>query len=100
VDDPGEPVLGYFSISAKSSRRIFIKDEFAGIIDPYRNCITDTVYGDGNIKNLDISVWVLIDILAGGFGSPRMRVLTDTKGCADCTVRGTNKKPDFWIDEK
>jgi hypothetical protein len=100
VDDPGEPVLGYFSISAKSSRRIFIKDEFAGIIDPYRNCITDTVYGDGNIKNLDISVWVLIDILAGGFGSPRMRVLTDTKGCADCTVRGTNKKPDFWIDLK
>jgi hypothetical protein len=100
IDNPGEPVLGYFSVSAKSSRRIFIKDEFAGIIDPYRNCITDTVYGDGNIKNLDISVWVLIDILAGGFGSPRMRVLTDTKGCADCTVRGTNKKPDFWIDEK
>jgi len=100
IDDPGEPILGYFSVSAKSSKRIFIKDAFEGIIDPYKNCITDTVYGDGNIKNLDISVWILIDQLPGGFGSPRMRVLTDTKGCADCTVRGTNKKPDFWIDEK
>ena len=60
IDDPGEPVLGYFSVSAKSSKRIFIKDAFEGIIDPYKNCITDTVCGDGNIQGLDISVWILI----------------------------------------
>lgn len=100
VDDPGEPVLGYFSVSAKSSKRIFIKDAFEGIVNQYSNCVTDTVWGDGNIQGLDISVWILNDMPPGGFGSPRMRVLTDTKGCADCTVRGTNKKPDFWIDIK
>ena len=35
IDDPNEKVLGYFSVSASSSKRIFIKDHFAGIFTPY-----------------------------------------------------------------
>ena len=101
IDNPGERVLGYFSVSARSSKRIFIKDNFSGIINLYPDCPTDTVYGDVEIWGLDESVWVLSDNPPGswGFGSPRVRILTDKKGCADCTVRGTNVKPEFWIDD-
>jgi hypothetical protein len=101
IENPGERVLGYFSVSAKSSKRIFIKDKFSGIIDMYSDCITGTFYGDSEIPGLYTSVWVLADYPPGyyGFGSPRYRILTDNKGCADCTVRGTNVKPDFWVGD-
>jgi len=101
VENPGEDVLGYFSVSAKSSKRIFIQDDFGGIIDQYPDCPIDTVYGEVEIWGLDESVWVLSDNPPGswGFGSPRVRILTDKKGCADCTVRGTNVKPEFWIGD-
>ena len=35
LDDPNEKVLGYFSVSANSSKRIFIKDNFSGLFTPY-----------------------------------------------------------------
>ncbi len=98
IDNPGEKVLGYFSVSARSSKRIFIKDNFSGIVNLYPDCPIDTVYGDVEIWGLDVSVWVLSDN-PPSFGSPRRRILTDKRGCADCTVRGTNVKPEFWIGD-
>jgi len=97
IDDPNEKVLGYFSVSAVSSKRIFIKDRFTGIIDLYNACIADTVFGGGPIPNLNLYVWVIID---HPLPPPSYRVLTRTKGCYDCTVRGTNIKPIFWKDDK
>jgi hypothetical protein len=99
IDNPEEKVLGYFSVSAKSSKRIFIKDNFSGIIDQYADCISDTVLGEAEIPGLNVSVWTLIDI-AAATPNPRFRVFTEDKGCADCTVRGSNKEPDFWEDDK
>lgn len=98
MENPDEKVLGYFSVSAKTSKRLFIEDNFEGIIDRYDNCITDTIYGDYDPPELYISLWTLIDHPASFMG-PRTRVLSDDKGCADCTVRGTTEKPDFWIGE-
>jgi hypothetical protein len=101
IDHPAEKVLGYFSVSAISSKRIFIKDKFEGIIDQYANCATDTLRGGpDSIPGLGISVWTLWDIPGGSFGHPRLRIFTETRGCADCTVRGTDVKPDFWIYDK
>ena len=101
VENPGEDVLGYFSVSAKSSKRIFIQDDFGGIIDQYPDCPIDTVYGEVEIWGLDVSVWVLADYPPGswGFGSPRIRILTDKRGCADCTTRGTTNKPPYWTGD-
>jgi hypothetical protein len=98
VENLSEKVLGYFGVSAKTSKRIFIQDDFGGIIDQYPDCPTDTVYGDVEIWGLDVSVWVLSDN-PPSFGSPRRRILTDKKGCADCTVRGTIQKPPYWIGD-
>ena len=99
VDDPNQKVLGYFSVSASSSRRIFIKDRFAGVLTPYTDqvCIADTIYGNGPIAYLNTSVWVII---SHPLPPPTYRVTTRTKGCYDCTVRGTNIQPDFWQVDK
>jgi|ERR1035437_238486 hypothetical protein len=95
IEDPTEKVLGYFSVSAKSSKRLFIKDNFEGIIYRYGDCPTDTIpYVDP--PGLGITVWILDD---EPNYTPPFRILTDKKGCADCTVRGSNVKPDFWEDK-
>lgn len=94
---PNEMVLGYFSVSATTSKRIFIKDNFKGLSNYYSAdaCIADTIHGGGSIQGLNTSVWILIDNFM-----PPYRVITYSKGCYDCTLRGTNIKPEFWIDGK
>lgn len=94
--DPNEMVLGYFSVSATTSKRIYIKDNFKGLFNYYSAdaCIADTIFGGGNIQGLNTSVWVLVD----NFMPPYL-VITYSKGCYDCTLRGTNIKPDFWNDK-
>jgi hypothetical protein len=97
VENPNEKILGYFSVSAKSSKRIFIKDNFAGIIDPYAGCVTDTVYSD-NIPGLNESAWIL---LTHGCSMPCITFyeITTHRECTDCTFRGTTSKPLFWTDD-
>jgi hypothetical protein len=103
IDDPGETVLGYFSASAVSWKRIFIKDIFSWLPNPYWYCPTDTVWGEDPIKRLNDTVWVLEDHplpdLYNGDDYIRWRVTTIYKECADCTTRGTIIKPPFWDQE-
>jgi hypothetical protein len=99
IENPSEKVLGYFSVSAKTSKRIFIDNNFTGIIDRYNKCISDSLWGDTDPPDLGISKWTLIDHPAT-WGTPRFRIFTIDKGCADCTVRGSNVRPDFWKDAK
>lgn len=98
IENPTEKVLGYFSVSAKSSKRIFIKDNFAGIIDHYNKCVTDTV-STTNFPGLNINSWIIIAHLCSIPCVPFFEITTH-KECADCTLRGTNIKPDFWNDDK
>ena len=102
TDDKSLPVLGYFSVSGESSRRIFIKDHFSGLYNPYRQCIKDTVQGYPNegypIPGLGLYVWIILDHSFPNH--PAYVVLTDDYGCYDCTFRGTTFKPDFWDDDK
>lgn len=81
LNDPNEKALGYFSVSANSSKRIFIKDRFAGVVTPYTDdaCI--------------IKEWIII-------GNTLVLVKTFVKDCIDCTIRGTNIAPDFWREDK
>jgi hypothetical protein len=96
-DDPTEKVLGYFSVSASTTKRLFIKDNFSGLIDLYKDCAQDTVFNGRPIANLNSTVWVIID---HPMPPPSYKIITYSKGCADCTARGTKIKPDFWIDGK
>jgi hypothetical protein len=96
-DNADLKVLGYFSVSSAKSKRIFVKDNFRGLANPYSYdaCIADTVWNNAYIPNLNISVWVLIE-----HSMPDYKVITYTKGCADCTTRGTLLEPAFWHDGK
>lgn len=98
LENPTEKVLGYFSVSAKASKRIFIKDNFHGIIDRYNKCITDTVYTP-DFPGVDVTAWILFSHL---LSIPQVSFyeITTNHGCADCTLRGTTVKPDFWTDDK
>ena len=101
LDDQSVKVLGYFSVSAKSSKRIFIKDKFEGIIDRYADCVTDTLPTDypPSIDGINVRVWALL-VNKSSFTSPGYTIITDRKGCADCTDRGTTTEPDFWKENK
>ncbi len=99
VEDAGQKVLGYFSVSAKSSRRVFIADGFEGLPDLYAHCATDTVPIDATVDGLGINVWVII-VKAPPVPEPHYIVLTESKQCADCTMRGTNIRPYFWDDDQ
>ncbi len=97
IEDPNEKVLGYFSVSASSSKRTFIKNYFRGLAKMYPDdvCISDTIYGSDPIPFLNSSVWIL-----ESSSRPPYSVITSKKGCADCTVRGTTVIPEFWIEGK
>jgi len=100
IENPNETVLGYFSVSAISSKRIFIKDHFSGLIDRYIDCNHDTIFqGERNTYPAG-SWWVIIDYIDPLYPRLSYKVITLDKGCADCTVRGTNTAPDFWIEGK
>jgi hypothetical protein len=98
IEESDKKVLGYFSVSAVSSKRKFIKDKFAGFDAQYMDCITDSIRGSGDIPGLNSTVWVLIE--RPDKSGTLVRYLTTKKGCADCTTRGTTVKPVFWDDEK
>ena len=97
IDDPGEQVLGYFSVSAKTSKRIFIEDNFAGLPNLYLKCATDTVFNNDTIPGLNQYIWV---IMTFDYAMPPYKILTTYETCADCTVRGTKTKPVWWRDDK
>lgn len=99
TDNPAQSVLGYFSVSAKSSRRLFVTGNFSGWQTPYTDnvCVADTVYNNAFIPNLNVDKWIIV---VHQLPPPSYVVYTFNKGCADCTVRGTNIKPDFWDDSK
>ncbi len=98
IENPEKVVLGYFSVSAKSSKRIFIKDNFEGIINPYANCVTDTIGTDKPV-GLNETVWILVYHKCSIPCSSTFEITTHRE-CADCTTRGTTIKPDFWTDDK
>jgi hypothetical protein len=97
IEKPAENVLGYFSVSAVKSKRIFIKDYFPGMPDLYTDCENAITGLNDSIPELNSRVWVIIKIT---YPPPGYKVLTYSKGCADCTTRGSTAKPDFWIDSK
>ena len=99
VNNADEKVLGYFSVSASSSKRVFVKGNFSGLYNPYTPdiCVADTIYNNADIQHLNSYVWI---IATHTIPPPPYVVTTYNKGCADCTVRGTNIEPDYWEEAK
>ncbi|MBN2666978.1 MAG: DUF4249 domain-containing protein, partial [Bacteroidales bacterium] len=93
--DPDETVLGYFSVSAVSEKRLFIKDHFFGLPHFFTYCATDTLGGALPSTGFETDYWVIEDY---SDEIPPFWIITTYKECADCTIRGTSEMPPFWRD--
>lgn len=96
VTNPDELVLGYFSVSAITQKRLFVVDEFLGLPGFVTYCATDTIYGVLPQEGLNTTYWVIEDYANE---IPPTWVITTFRECADCTTEGSTIKPPFWDDE-
>jgi hypothetical protein len=123
VTNPAEPVIGYVSVGAVTSQRIFISNRVlpAWVATPYdpgcvlskdpRDPLTPCCYYNitnsyGFVENevneyinynIGMDPYPLIPVDAiNQPGSPPIGYTATTRECADCTLRGTNKQPGFW----
>jgi len=103
INDASEPVLGYISAGNEQTKRIFISN--ADLPPdwrpnyPYEGCHMDSTLSGSNPNGVfDLLVPLPPSALAlykiktktdGGY-------MTSSIECADCTIRGTTTKPDFW----
>ncbi len=91
VDNPGEFVLGYISVSTASKERFFIDGPALGVYNPGRTC---------NSSLVDRNLW------SGMYHSGYSPLYYDDGNsnkawwvrtqCVDCRVLGSKKKPSFW----
>jgi len=100
-EDKLEKVLGFFSVSAVTSKRLFIKEKFIVRDGLYDLCLSDAIKTITNlpdtIPGLNGVFWILYNYTDS---VPPSVILTTRRYCADCTAKGTNIKPAFWDDDK
>ncbi|MCU0409629.1 MAG: DUF4249 domain-containing protein, partial [Bacteroidales bacterium] len=94
---PEEQVLGYFSVSSVTEKRLFVEDEFLGLSNFVTYCATDTVFGVLPETGLNSTYWVIED---NSNDVPPWWVLTTFRECADCTTEGSKTMPPFWLEDK
>jgi hypothetical protein len=94
TSDPLRPALGYFSVSAVATERLFIQNDTIKIAQTSNYCVTDTLQTLQGVSGLGVYIFVLDEIDSVGF------LVSRYEQCADCTVLGTNVRPVFWDDDK
>jgi hypothetical protein len=115
VSNSSEPVIGYISAGAPSSKRIFIDNRqlpALPIAQPYPDCKADTFYykyyAPGsttpvnqvdeyiNYKRKPIALPLIPIVAIQPPASPIIGFTAAYPECVDCTLRGTNIQPAFW----
>jgi len=110
VNDPKEQVVGYIGVSTVQSKRIFIDNSQIPQtwlpIYPYDCGAPDSLYFSTPKTGINTVASTLIPgleipvsaIFSPGSPNPIGYTGSDLQ-CVDCTIRGTKKRPDFWIDK-
>jgi hypothetical protein len=111
VTTPAEPVIGYLSAGSVSQLRIYIDNRnIPGTITKYPVSIDGCYIGFYYFKDKqginDIPIWiysgkqyVIRTIPESPLpGQPITGYQATDRFCADCTLRGTNKQPSFWVN--
>jgi hypothetical protein len=100
VEDPYKEVLGYFCVSAVSTKRLFIKDNFTGANTFYYKCFSDTIFTTRPDTLKDINSGIAWIVENNSIKKPPSVLVTYDRDCVDCRTRGTNIKPDYWDNDK
>ncbi|MCF8367764.1 MAG: DUF4249 domain-containing protein [Bacteroidales bacterium] len=97
LDDPTEPVYGYFLVAGKNQKRIFVNRPSPVVLPQYyvQCTLSDADFERyGQLSMSDPVTWPVYAI-----ETPGGRRAVPEKGCVDCRERGgTINKPVFWID--
>jgi hypothetical protein len=96
INNEDEIVLGYFDATTVSEQRIFIlRGELPQVTLPnyYSQCVDSTV-SYSQIPDMMKDNWVLVEEIVNEAGFPAY--LMSSEYCIDCTLYGTNKRPDYW----
>jgi hypothetical protein len=107
ITDPSEMVIGFVDVTTVESKRVFINNESLqswgyelgckAFFDPNRG-FSDYPYPNdpglfNHIAERDIVPTIPAET---GPGGAVIKFFANKRVCVDCTMRGTNVKPDFW----
>lgn len=114
LSNPKESVLGYFQVGAVSSERVYIDaTDVLGLGLPLApstsGCQVDTIFNDGIAFNTPYEIYESL-VARGSFRMHTalfqpgeydvvLGLILTRPACADCTVTGSEHKPDFWIEK-
>lgn len=93
VANSNEPVIGYISAGTYSEKRLFISRRELPTwryIPPFNCFVPDTIRAADYQAAFEYGANTPLEEYGTG------AVLSSPRSCADCTIRGSNKKPDFW----
>lgn len=94
TNDPAEIVLGFFSVSGVTARRIFLRNPIV-VPDIYRaRCVEEVMFADPRLPGLG-TVYFIINIYDND-ETPDVWELTSNLDCLDCARFASNVKPDYW----
>jgi len=99
INNPDEKVIGFFNISSVSEKRIYFNYE--DFYDP--GSIRPRFVPFAGCEATSPSIATLIVQIEQGTvrwseTTPGGAILVVPTRCVDCTVFGTNEKPEFWVD--
>ncbi len=95
ISDPAEVVLGFFSVSGVSYKRIFIKDRLITPDHYTEKCVTDRVPRNPSLPGLG-SIYFILNEFEDPDTGLKLWDITTIIGCTDCANMGSNVKPDYW----
>ncbi len=95
INYPDDIVLGFFSVSGVSQKRIFIKNQLV-VPDIYtENCVEDRIGANYGLPGLGTIIFVL-NVFENPDTGALIWEITSNKGCTDCANYGSNTKPGYW----
>ena len=110
LSNPAEVVVGYVTAGAPSQTRVYIDNHNLPnwqSINYYAGCVLDTdLYkfqqkGGGTINQVALNIFTGYAIPVLPIAVPNGPILgwsASGPSCVDCSLRGTNIKPSYWID--
>jgi hypothetical protein len=99
VDDPTREVIGYFSVSAVSEKRLFVYQSTEEFPDFFKNCPYDTIPGWIADPRIGVSLFVIMRTEMPDDYRPYY-VVTNKKSCHDCSLSGSKIQPDYWNSDR